>query len=320
MTISSEGDMMKVSLIVVKPEFEGRGIFPRVLEMLGAHVRSCISSVKTPKRKREAAAAAAAADPDAKSDFVGRRDQHMELGINTHIEAPLRVLKSMAKVPEGQHAHFKHLGKGLKGGMSGKKVREEQFSVNTQSYSEATSVVAAATNSASVLLPFRYSSLKSIILGHYQQNNARAYARMFTSRSRCNLESYYFRIGNAHVPATPIELGGINDLPASAMTELLKCFHVGIGVVQFGCNLDKSSYNLNGGRTEMGKFLIGLEMESFQAGSSNRVEAGTNTLASQVFAELRYSGAGTPHAQDINAWAFHDVLLTCTAGVCRATV
>ena len=42
-----------------------------------------------------------------------------------------------------------------------------QFSVNTQSYSEATSVVAAATNSASVLLPFRYSSLKSIILGHY---------------------------------------------------------------------------------------------------------------------------------------------------------
>ena len=195
-----------------------------------------------------------------------------------------------------------------------------QFSVGTQSYSQATSVVAESANSASVLLPFRYSSLKSILLGHYQQSIARNFADKFTARSRASLQSYFFRIGSSHVPANPVELGTAATVPCEAFVQLMSAFHVSVGNIQFGNMMNISSYNTNQGRTSMGKFLIGLELESFQKGSSDRVESGTNTLSSQVFAELRYGGDGTPAAEDINSWAYHDVLLTMTGGVCRATI
>ncbi len=193
-----------------------------------------------------------------------------------------------------------------------------QFQMNTQSYRSATSVVAKDDTRSSILLPFRYSSLNSIILAHYRQSVTDNLVNAYTSRSRANLTSYYMRIGNSHVPANPVDCGSKDVLPAEAFTQLLAAFHVNLGNIQIGCSCTSGNFNQAEPQSTHGTFCIAQELEAFGPGSSSKVESGVNTLSQNIFFEGTYDTV--PNAMDVVAWAMHDVRLDFVAGTCRALI
>ena len=193
-----------------------------------------------------------------------------------------------------------------------------QFQMNTQSYRSATSVVAKDDTRSSILLPFRFSSLNSILLAHYRQSVTDSLTKAYTSRSRANLTSYYMRIGNSHVPANPVDLGPVGVLPVEGYVQLLSAFHINVGNIQIGNSCTSGNFNKAEPETDHGTFCIAQELEAFGPGSSSKVESGVNTLSQSVFFEGTY--ATVPNAMDLVAYAFHDVRLDFVAGSCRAMI
>jgi hypothetical protein len=193
-----------------------------------------------------------------------------------------------------------------------------QFQMNTQSYRQSTAVVAEDNTRSSILLPFRFSSMNSILLAHYKQTVTNSFTNAYTSRSRANLTDYYFRIGNSHVPANPVALGAVGVLPAEGFVNLLKAFHINVGNIQIGNSCTSGNFNKAEPTTTHGTFCIAQELEAFGPGSSSKVESGVNTLSQTVFFEGTY--ATVPNAMDVAAWAFHDVRLDFVSGTCRAMI
>jgi hypothetical protein len=192
------------------------------------------------------------------------------------------------------------------------------FQMNTQSYRQSTAVVAKDSTRSSILLPFRFSSMNSILLAHYAQTVTNNYTNAYTARSRANLTEYYFRIGNSHVPANPVQLGAVGVLPAEQFVNVLKAFHISPNNVQVGCSCTSGNFNVAEAITSHGTNLTAQELEAFGPGSSSKVESGVNTLSQTVFFEGTY--ATVPSAMDVAAWAFHDVRLDFVSGTCRAMI
>jgi hypothetical protein len=193
-----------------------------------------------------------------------------------------------------------------------------QFQMNTQSYRQSTAVVAKDSTRSSILLPFRFSSMNSILLAHYAQTVTNNYTNAYTARSRANLTEYYFRIGNSHVPANPVQLGAVGVLPAEQFVNVLKAFHISPNNVQVGCSCTSGNFNVAEAITSHGTNLTAQELEAFGPGSSSKVESGVNTLSQTVFFEGTY--ATVPSAMDVAAWAFHDLRLDFISGTCRAMI
>ena len=191
------------------------------------------------------------------------------------------------------------------------------FEVNTTMYRQASGVVTTGSGTSSVLLPYRFSSLKSVLVAHCEQVNSNNLANLYTARSRANLVRFQLRIGSSLYPQNPVEAGAVADLPAEVLMELLKCFHINVSSLQVGIGMNESNFNTARARTSHGTFTCGMELESGGGGDSSKQESGVNTLTTGIWFQGTYAPV-TPAGYELCSYAFYDCRLSCQSGTCRA--
>ena len=191
------------------------------------------------------------------------------------------------------------------------------FEVNTTMYRQASGIVTAGSGTSSVLLPFRFSSLKSVLVAHCEQGNSSVLTNMYTSRSRANLTSFQLRIGSSLYPQNAVQAGTVGELPAEVLMETLKCFHHQLSSIQVGIGCNKFNFNIERGRTAHGTYLAAMELESGGGGDSSKVEAGINTLTTGIWFQGQYAPV-TAAGYELSSYAYYDCRLSCQSGTCRA--
>ena len=198
-----------------------------------------------------------------------------------------------------------------------------QYGLNTYTYTHSQQTLNAAAESATVLLPFAYSSLKHVISGIYTAAPAITQYNV-SGRHRDNITEVHWQIGAARVPSQPFN--GAEEILAAAM----ECYGVSTDVLQICNHIDRhlgqinvtqalgQNQTLNGAVVEptpdIGKFCFGLDAEAFGATSSaTRIENGINTTAIQMYVVVNASAAfGAAH--ELHTWGQYDMLVSCQNG------
>jgi hypothetical protein len=186
-----------------------------------------------------------------------------------------------------------------------------------RSYTNSAAITTAGT-SVSFPIPAKFSSLKSIFVASRTSVGADGLYPM--SHCKYGLTQYNFRVGSEVLPSTA---------PATVpefYNEAIKCFG-SIADLQLQPSADLISYQLNVPTTiasltdastkDSGSFVIGLDMEVYQATSTQSIFAGVNTNNSDIFLLANYTPVGNVTIFQ-TAFASYDQVLVFENGVCYA--
>lgn len=197
------------------------------------------------------------------------------------------------------------------------------YGLNTYTYTHAQQTLDAAAQTATILLPFAYSSLKHVVSGIYTGTPALT-AYNISGRHRDFITSVHWQIGAARVPSQP--LAGTEEIIAGA----LECYGVSSDLLQICNHIDHhlgqvnvtavlgQTQTVNGNTVEptpdIGKFCFGLDAEAFGATSSaTRIENGINTTAIQLYVVVNASQI-FGNAHELHTWGQYDMLVSCQNG------
>lgn len=186
-----------------------------------------------------------------------------------------------------------------------------------RSYTNSAAITTAGTQ-VSFPIPAKFSSLKNIFVGSRTSSGANGLFPM--SHCKFGLTSYNFRVGSEVLPSTQ---------PSSVpefYNEAIKCFG-SIADLQLQPSVDLVSYQLNvpttvstlagASTSDSGSFVVGIDMEIYQATSTQSIFAGTNTNNSDIFFIANYTPAGDVTLLQ-TAFAAYDQVLVFENGVCYA--
>jgi hypothetical protein len=186
-----------------------------------------------------------------------------------------------------------------------------------RSYTNSAAITTAGTQ-VSFPIPAKFSSLKNIFVGSRTSSGADGLFPM--SHCKFGLTSYNFRVGSEVLPSTQ---------PSSVpefYNEAIKCFG-SIADLQLQPSADLVSYQLNvpttistlagASTSDSGSFVVGIDMEIYQATSTQSIFAGTNTNNSDIFFIANYTPAGNVTLLQ-TAFAAYDQVLVFEGGVCYA--
>ena len=200
-----------------------------------------------------------------------------------------------------------------------------RYMINTSMYRHAQQNIPSAAQSANILLPFSYSSLKHVVHGLYEQTNNNDQGKYTISgRSRANVDKTWYQIGASRVPSAPLE--GTTEI----ITEACKCFAISSDLLQVSNHLTQINTGVNlsnsimvtgpstatniGNVMTRGYYVFGFDMEAFGAASSTqRIECGINTTSLQMYWNLETSTTFSKNLE-AHSWAQYDCLLTCANG------
>ena len=194
------------------------------------------------------------------------------------------------------------------------------YSMSTVSWRNYTANVDSAVGSASILVPARFASVKSLYCVHRPSANINSRdVRSISDRSKANMSSYQFRIGSLSMPQQAVDCA---DPAGQVIQELMKSFHQ-IGQTNAHTRLNETQFNndaptSDSGNTldDEGSYAVGLDLESFSH-RSDVIDSGTDSQGQNIFFEPVYS-ANTPAAQRVDSWAFYDLLLKVEDGIMSA--
>jgi hypothetical protein len=182
------------------------------------------------------------------------------------------------------------------------------LSFHSSSFRQYTHSLVSGETNATVLIPARFSSLRSIVHCFRPAANIGNLAkRSIKSRERAGLSVLQYRVGSALVPSKPIPCGtdGTVLIPG-----ILKAFNMYEGNVEHGLAFSNTDLffkdDCSADDTD-GLFLFGHDFGSFSSGA-DLMNSGTSTLSSQLFAELTLS---TSHSTRMDSWAQYDSLMIC---------
>lgn len=178
--------------------------------------------------------------------------------------------------------------------------------------------IATSTTSVSFPIPAKFSSLKSIFVASRTSLGADGLYPM--SHCKFGLAQYNFRVGSEVIPSS-----APTTVP-EFYNEAIKCFG-SIADLQLQPSADLISYQLNVPTTistlteastkDSGSFVIGLDMEVYQATSTQSIFAGVNTNNSDIFLLANYTPASNVTIFQ-TAFAAYDQVLVFENGVCYA--
>jgi len=176
-----------------------------------------------------------------------------------------------------------------------------------ESFSNHNDIITANAGSASIYLPFKYGSLKTIWLIHRNDTNfTNAPNKAITGRSKASLDQYQFAIGSQMVPPNPVRT--TNGCSEVAM-EVYRALH-SVNLPSGGV-LTSTTFNREDVTTENGTFLLAQELESFSR-KNDVLQSGTNTIGSTCY----YKGSYTlvPNQMRVDAWAHFDTIYIVSEG------
>jgi len=186
-----------------------------------------------------------------------------------------------------------------------------------RSYTNSAAITTAGT-SVSFPIPAKFSSLKNIFVASRTSVGADGLYPM--SHCKFGLTQYNFRVGSEVLPSS-----APTTVP-EFYNEAIKCFG-SIADLQLQPSADLISYQLNVPNTvatltqastlDSGSFIIGLDMEIYQATSTQSIFAGTNTNNSDIFLLASYTPAGNVTIFQ-TGFASFDQVLVFENGVCYA--
>jgi hypothetical protein len=187
-----------------------------------------------------------------------------------------------------------------------------------RSYTNSAAITTAGTQ-VSFPIPAKFSSLKNIFVAARTSQGADGLFPM--SHCRFGLTSYNFRVGSEVLPSTqPTSVPEIYN-------EALKCFgsiadlnlQPSVDLVSYGLNLPTTISTLAGASTsDSGSFVVGIDMEIYQATSTQSIFAGTNTNNSDIFFIANYTSPSGTLTLLQTAFAAYDQVLVFEGGVCYA--
>ena len=174
------------------------------------------------------------------------------------------------------------------------------------SFRNYTQSIGTNETQSTILVPARFSSLRNLTMSmRPAANMGKKTAYSIKGREKAGLTQYQLRVGNEMVPQQPIPVS--NDYSV-CVPELLRAYHMLASDQEHGLALtNETLWAVNDASADAtrGSFVFGADLGSFE-GKSSQLNAGRNTLSSQLFVEL--SKSATAHVIRFDAWAAHDML------------
>jgi len=182
-----------------------------------------------------------------------------------------------------------------------------------------TTIASAAASSASVLIPARYSSVKSYMTSFRNSATTGSSAGIYNSFARYNphIKSFSYRIDGRQYPSVPIIAhNGTVDLAGEVFMELIKCFDAA-NAVTFDCVFNLGMYVSTGTLDTTAtvpkntdSFLIGVDFEEAMGGG-RAVVSGKDTNSNNTFLECQFHDSSVMPAMLIDTYALYDSILEC---------
>jgi len=176
-----------------------------------------------------------------------------------------------------------------------------------ESFSNHNDIINEYVGSASIYLPFKYGSLKTVWLIHRNDTNfTNTEYRAITGRSKANLDQYQFAIGSQMVPPNPVRT--TNGTSEVAM-EVFRALH-SVNLPSGGI-LTNGIFSKENTTTENGAFVLAQELESFSR-KNDVLQSGTNTIGSTCYYKGTYNSV--PDQMRVDAWAHFDTIYIVSEG------
>ena len=182
------------------------------------------------------------------------------------------------------------------------------YMISFDSFANFSSSLEVGTNNCNILIPARYSSLKTIFTVFRQQSYIGSFLKK-TITARVNafadIGQWYFSVGGKNCPSTPVK----TDTEAAA--ELYKALHA-FGAQSHSSHISRKDWvsaNLN----DDCAYIIAQDFES-QPHKSKISESGINTLSANTYLIGQFRGALTA-ALNVQSFAHYDGILVIQGGV-----
>jgi hypothetical protein len=187
----------------------------------------------------------------------------------------------------------------------------EGYVISYDSFSTYSSTIPAGTSAINTLIPARYSVLKTLLTSIRSDNNRTANARTLTARKNLfeNAGEWYYSIGGANMPATPVKTA------TEAYAEMLKAQHaLGSTSAPTVINTDSWTSNAASG-ANTGSFLIAHDLE-YLHGKSGKASNGVNTLSVNTHLIGKLAAAtGANESHTVDTFAHFEGVMVVVNGV-----
>ena len=208
------------------------------------------------------------------------------------------------------------------------------YVISAETYRNAQTVLGAASTQDSVLLPFRFSSIKSLLWAFRPTNALNSFAQAalnsrfnpFDSATQGATCSVQLRAGPLYIPNAPIKYS------TELFTELQKAYHR-FGSQSQGSSITWSTWSKTAPATamagatvalfdanyqnyinDMGSAFFGLNLDSV-SGKSELLHSGINTLNQNLFLDMTYATALPATQTRFDAFAHADMIIQIQDGV-----
>jgi hypothetical protein len=182
------------------------------------------------------------------------------------------------------------------------------YAISFDSFANYASTVAAGKN-ANILIPARYSSLKTLFSVFRLQSSighTDASAKTISARANPITDDgqWYYSIGGKNVPSTPVKSN------TEAYAEMSKAIHA-FGAVDHASVIQRASWI-----AESGTYVVAADLETL-AHKSKLTESGINTLSANTHLIMQFGGVdGLANAVRVDTFAHYDAILLIQNGLC----
>jgi hypothetical protein len=178
------------------------------------------------------------------------------------------------------------------------------YMISFDSFANLASSIETGANNCNILIPARYSSLKTLFTIMRLQENVGAYTKK-TVTNRVNVfgdaGQWYYSIGGKNIPSTPVKSN------TEAAAELCKALHA------FGAQSHTSLITRATWIASEGTYLIAADLES-QPHKSKLSESGINTLSTNTYLIGQFSGQ-LIKPLNVQTFAHYDGILIIQGGL-----
>lgn len=179
------------------------------------------------------------------------------------------------------------------------------YVIGFDSFANYASTIETGATNANILIPARYSSLKTLFSMIRLQSNIGA-STVATISSRSNpvgdAGQWYFSVGGKNIPSTPVKSN------VEAFAELSKSLHT------FGSVDHTSMITLSTWTAAAGSYVIATDLETL-AHKSKLTESGINTLSANTHLIAQFA-AGLAAPVRVDTFAHFDGILLIQNGIC----
>ena len=182
------------------------------------------------------------------------------------------------------------------------------YVISSESYANFANTLPSGVSNANVLIPARFSSLKTLFTVFRKQANigtanAKSISERYNPFGNGSSRSAYFSIGGKNIPSTPI------TTDTEAFAELAKATH-SFGAVNANTLIKYSTY-----KATDGTFLLGQDLE-VQSHKSRVSEQGINTLSTNTHLITQFTSS-LADALRVDTFAHYDFVLLIQGGVAQ---